>query len=50
MPSSNFVADYSGTGAGAFKATLQQGRMHVVSNFEQGFGGLAAERYPTGEM
>jgi hypothetical protein len=50
MPSSNFIADYSGDKATAFKAALQQGRLHVVSNFEQGFGGLAAERYPSGEL
>lgn len=50
MPSSNFLADYSGTDLSAgFKANLDQGKVRVASSFQQGFQGRAVERYPSGE-
>ena len=52
LPSSNFVADYSGSAASKlpFKATMEQGRLRLVTQLPQGYSGMAAERYPTGEM
>jgi len=49
LPTSNFLADYAGDELNAFKANLDQGRVRITSAFRQGFSGLAAERYPTGE-
>ena len=48
MPSSNLLVDYSAE-LGAFKVEQERGRVRVVSTFQQGFGGVGAERYPTGE-
>lgn len=48
LPSSTFLATYDG-GDGAFKVEEEQGRVRVVSQFKQGFGGRGAERYPSGE-
>jgi len=49
MPSSNFLADYSGDELKSFKANLDQGRVRIVPAFQQGFNGRGAERYETGE-
>ena len=48
LPSSTFLASYDSE-PGAFKVEEEQGRVRVVSQFKQGFGGRGAERYPSGE-
>jgi hypothetical protein len=50
LPSSNFVADYSGSNfRSAFKATIDPSGIKPVSTLPQGFCGRAIERYPSGE-
>ena len=50
LPSSNFVADYSGSNfRSAFKATIDPTGLKPVASFPQGFCGRAIERYPSGE-
>lgn len=52
MPSSSFVADYStadASGPASLKATMVQGDVKLVTTFPQGFSGLGAEKYPSGE-
>ena len=47
MPSSLFVADYQGPHPPrSLKALEQQGKVHLVSNFPQGFYGKGVEKYP----
>ena len=35
---------------GPFKAAMEQGRVHVVPQFRQGFNGRGAERYRNGSV
>jgi len=53
LPSSSFVADYSSGDAlhapVSLKATMEQGSVKLVTTFPQGFSGLGAEKYPSGE-
>ena len=49
VPTSNFVSDYEGHELGAYKLEESQGRVHVVSNFQQGFNGRGVERYEDGQ-